>query len=203
MGRYGAIALVAWASVVPCFAAGQSAKVTRLANLLDRPAANASVVAQAQTGEVVEVLSQLGDWYVVRLPSTAQVGHIDAASLEVVASAAVSLATAPQGRFPFSVGSPIRLGLMREGPVTFDTARFRVDKGLLTAEVHASCDEGEDQEVHLTVELLDETGTLISTMRGKGGVEEEDDATIKVRAAGGNGLQNVRWFTLRATTQPD
>jgi hypothetical protein len=105
---------------------------------------------------------------------------------------------------PFSMGSPIPLGPVTDGPVALHTARFRMDKGLLLAELYATCDEGEDQDVSVTVQLLDELGVPVAALNVNGGVEEEDDATLKTKAhVPAAQLARVRAFALRASTRPD
>jgi hypothetical protein len=168
---------------------------------------------------MLEALAQDGEWYVVRVPGTAQVGHVEASSVYVIpppqalgAQPASASTSVPPGTsagdgisregLSFALGRSIALGSMREGPVTFDTARFRVDRGQLVAEVHVTCAEGHDQDVALTLELFDNAGSRVTILQGSGGVEEEDDATIKIRGSA-KGTERVSWFTLRATTHND
>ena len=100
---------------------------------------------------------------------------------------------------PFSMGSPVT-----NGPIALKTARFRMDKGLLQAELYATCDEGEDQEVSVTLQLLDELGAPVAFLNMNGGVEEEDDATLKAKAnVSGAQLARVRSFAPLASTRPD
>jgi hypothetical protein len=194
-------------------------------------------MAVALGGQLLDVVVRQGDWYQVRIPSTAQVGHIYALFVEPVipgrpgvvavqgtapAPAPVAIAQAapipyvqppPLGvaaqpmvitQLPFSIGSPIPLGPVTEGPVALHTARFRMERGFLQAEVYATCDEGEDQEVSVTLQLLDELGAPVATLNMNGGVEEEDDATLKAKAnISGAPLARVRAFAIQASSRPD
>jgi len=122
-----------------------------------------------------------------------------------VGAVPASVVTAPGSPLlPFSMGNPILLGPVTEGPVALQTARFRMEKGQLQTEVYATCEKGKDQEVSVTLQLLDDAGTPVATLNLNGGVEEEDDATLKAKAnVSAAQLARVRSFALQASTRPD
>lgn len=64
-----------------------------------------------------------------------------------------------------------------------DTVLFKVDKGRseLQAEVRGHCDEGKDHAVEIQLELLDASGQTVAWVKGKGGIEEGDDGTVKAK----------------------
>jgi hypothetical protein len=252
MMRFRGSFLLAWLAVVPVQAAEQSVRVLLRADIYSQPTGDATVVAVAQGGQLLDVVVREGDWYEVRIPSTTQVGHIYAPLVEPVivvqAAPSTSVQTSPAGVatqprivaqpmaigqptlqpagtvviipagtvsassatpgassvLPFSMDSPIPLGPISEEPVTLDTVRFRMNKGQLLAEVHARCTKGHDQEVNVTLELLDDAGTSVATLQTSRGVEEEDDATLKARARlPAQTLALVRSFALQVSTRPD
>jgi serine/threonine-protein kinase len=84
---------------------------------------------------------------------------------------------------PFAIGSRIALGGMRQSLVRLDTVLFKVDKGRseLQAEVRGHCDEGKDHAVEIQLELLDASGQTVAWVKGKGGIEEGDDGTVKAK----------------------
>ena len=132
--------------------------------------------------------------------SGASVGSGAAPVTTNASSAGVPAATV----FPFSIGSSIPLGPVSVWPVTLHRARFRLATGQLQTEVYAICAESEDQEVSVTLQLLDELGMPLATLNVRGGVEEEDHATLKARArVPERTLALVRSFTVQASTKPD
>jgi serine/threonine-protein kinase len=116
-------------------------------------------------------------------------------------------AEAPGSRgIAFALGSPIALGEMRQAPITLLTATFKfvAKSSELQVEVAGRCDEGKDQAVDIQVELLDASGAAITTIKGRGGIEEEDEGKIRAKQhLTQSVVASIARFRLTFQTQPD
>jgi len=107
---------------------------------------------------------------------------------------------------PFALDAKIPLGNPPQGLVRLETVRFRLDRSKteVQAEVAGRCSEGKDQAVEVQIELLDAGGQTIASLRGKGGIEENESGTIKAKQRlAPDQVARLSQFRLTFQTRPD
>ena len=114
----------------------------------------------------------------------------------------LSSTPAPEA-YRFAAGEEISLSV-EEGLIHLRSIRFTGSESKMQASVLAQCDEGEDQMVELEITLLDASGRTVAVLSGKGGVEEEDKAKIKVGGKVPTDQQaSIETFQIAVRSQPD
>jgi serine/threonine-protein kinase len=107
---------------------------------------------------------------------------------------------------PFRFGSKIPLGAPTQGPVRLDTVLFKLDRGKteLQAEVAGHCAEGKDHTVEIQLEMLDGFGQTVTLLKGKGGIEEDENGTVKAKQKlAADQLARIASFRLTFQARPD
>jgi len=122
--------------------------------------------------------------------------------IAVAAPLLVAGTTTPE-TYRFAAGEEITLRV-EEGVISLRSVRFTGSESKLQASVLAFCDEGKDQLVNLEITLLDASGQTVGVLSGKGKVEEEEKAKIKLDAPVPTDKQaDIASFQIAVASRPD